>query len=170
MTRFKRVKDTIKPSNIIKALKDHWNRTFRLAAEKVPTFDARDKKKRSGSLFRPSRFDRNQKKRNGDRLLRNEGQINILERTNELQYLHVTIFIQCRYSFALDLARDGTKFGFENGSWNAVEEDRHHPDRSMNIYERLLHSSSSSSPSVHLFFHLQIFINTMPRFREKRAS
>lgn len=78
MTRFKRVKDTIKPSNIIKALKDHWNRTFRLAAEKVPTFDARDKKKRSGSLFRPSRFDRNQKKRN--RLLRNEGQINT--RTN----------------------------------------------------------------------------------------
>ena len=86
MTRFKRVKDTIKPSNIIKALKDHWNRTFRLAAEKVPTFDARDKKKRSGSLFRPSRFDRNQKKRN--RLLRNEGQINILERT----YERITIF------------------------------------------------------------------------------
>lgn len=68
MTRFKRVKDTIKPSNIIKALKDHQsNRTFRLAAEKVQPWRD-DKKRRSGG---PSCFDRNEREKK-ERELRTE--------------------------------------------------------------------------------------------------
>lgn len=87
MTRFKRVKDTIKPSNIIKALKDHSNRTFRLAAEKVQPW-THETKRRGADRYSVHRVSIETKKgterKEMEKLLRNGEDENKNRSSNEL--------------------------------------------------------------------------------------
>lgn len=95
MTRFKRVKDTIKPSNIIKALKDHSNRTFRLAAEKVQP-STHETKRRGADRYSVHRVSIEIKKKKERKKERKETENRLLRNLEEEIIIFVRVAIISR--------------------------------------------------------------------------